>query len=146
MKRSTKNICIRLWEDDIRFILSEFKCINKGVNFLIKSGRVLQSESLLELEGFFTREEWIFLAYILKPSDERKTDPASSCSKNELCRMILDAQNLVAYASYCNVNTGDMVRRIRKQLNAVHILAIWMRVWNFWGHNEGVDIHEWADF
>lgn len=140
-------LVVRMQPADTDFLFDGFQYATPAVTFYIKAMRLLLSDALCELQGFFSPEEWEFLALALKGIEgwDDSKDPATLLSKSDLCRVLLQARHLPARATLCEVIPSELVRRIRENLSPLHVWAIRKRVRDYWRTPEA-DMSVWARF
>lgn len=140
-------LTVRVQPADADFLLDGFTFANQAATFYLHAMRLLLSDALCELQGFFSPQEWEFLALTLKGIegwDEYK-DVGIMLSKSDLCRVLLQARHLPARATLCEVIPSELVRRIRENLSPLHVWAIRKRVRDYWRTPEA-DMSVWARF
>lgn len=140
-------LVVRMQPADTDFLFDGFQYATPAVTFYIKAMRLLLSDALCELQGFFSPQEWEFLALALKGIEgwDDSKDPATLLSKSDLCRVLLQARHLPARATLCDVIPSELVRRIRENLSPLHVWAIRKRVRDYWRTSEA-DMSVWARF
>lgn len=140
-------LVVRMQPADTDFLFDGFQYATPAVTFYIKAMRLLLSDALCELQGFFSPEEWKFMALALKGIEgwDDSKDPATLLSKSDLCRVLLQARHLPARATLCEVIPSELVRRIRENLSPLHVWAIRKRVRDYWRTPEA-DMSVWARF
>ena len=143
----TVQISVILSPDDANFLLEGWTYANRAVAFCVRTMRILLSDALIELQGFFTPNEWEFMALALQGVEglDDMREAGMVLSKSDLCRVLLQARHLPARATLCDVQPSELVKRIREQLSPLHVWAIRKRVRDMW-RTEGVDMSQWCRY
>lgn len=138
---AAKEFTIRIEPDDWEYIYNKGRgrTYNKAFAIFIRLMRGIEAEALAELRGYFTADEWKFLAEALKKQREPFT------SKEELQRLVMMIKNLEATSSYYNVRPADICEKI-SGLSSAHVLVITERVNEFWHRSEAVSFNDWAQY
>lgn len=138
---AAKEFTIRIEPDDWEYIYNKGRgrTYNKAFAVFIRLMKGIEAEALAELRGYFTADEWKFLAEALKKQREPFT------SKEELQRLVMMIKNLEATSSYYNVRPVDICEKI-SGLSSAHVLAITERVNEFWHRSEAVSFNDWAQY
>ena len=71
-------LVVRMQPADTDFLFDGFQYATPAVTFYIKAMRLLLSDALCELQGFFSPEEWEFLALALKGIEVRPLQSATT--------------------------------------------------------------------
>ncbi len=119
------------------------KSANQGIIYLIHLIQRLHAEGLKQLKNYFTEDEWVLIAKTLK--DQWNVDePSFICSKSELVRILSESK---PFSMFMDIHPEEIVRKVDEELNELHIMAIWMRVMEYWTNDpEGIHLYEWAKF
>ena len=133
-----KMISIQLSPDDWKYIMRRGKhpMANKALVALLTQLRTIQGLSLAELNGWFTADEWKYLADVLVLN--------RVSSKGELLEVATNTDNLISRLTFYHIDTRDFIRRL-SQINEIHVMAIADRCADYWEQRELIDFSEWAN-
>ena len=136
-ENNLKMISIQLTPADWKYIQrrGRLPMVNKALVALLTQLRRIQGLSLAELNGWFTAEEWKYLADLLKDNYVG--------SKGELLELITNTDNLISRMTFYSIDQSDFVKR-RSQINEIHVMAITDRVADYWEGKDLIDLGEWA--
>lgn len=140
--REQVNQAARLDADDYEYVLQKGHgaTFNQSLRILIHTMQGIEAQALLELRGYFTSDEWKFMADILMLNSDIIT------TRDELGRIIMQAKNLNAKTDLYGISLPILIDKIRS-LNTAHILAACERVHGYWlEYGKGIVFEEWANY
>lgn len=143
-RRDTQNVTIRLTEGERETAKQLGGSVNAGLVFALGLSDAISAAGLAELRGYFKPHEWRFLASTTMAAVPRT--PLAATSVDDLCRVISNSKNKKAGAILYGVDVSAFCKKLRDNLSAVHVYAIWMRIKDYVLHEEEVEMKEWAEF
>ena len=138
---NNRTVTLRLPEDLVKYITRNGDSINQAVVSELSYLRRIRQVSLGELRGFFTKEEWMFLADAFNGT---MADELFCANKGAFIAACEDAEKLDGVARKYGVDFLAF-RKKCEQLQGANIEAIYSRIADFWSHPE-VDIKIWANY
>lgn len=112
---------------------------NESLRYFIRYVRDMEGEGLAELRGYFTPNEWKYMA-----------DALDNCSqpiwsRNELSRKVMEIRNLEAKRSYYNIDLSELCEKI-SSLSPIHVMVVSQRIHEFWDRSQAVTMDEWSKY
>ena len=121
--------------EDLEFLSVGFTGAPMGIIYYCRIMRRLYADAESELRGFFSPNEWEYIARCLRGLElvtgKNRFDSSGATSKSELCRVLRQTSNQ-ARAELCGVDAYALCDRIMGSLGALHVLVVRRRVYELW--------------
>lgn len=131
---------IRLTDEMVTYVTSNYKNLNRGVNEIIDTMRIIRNASTYELRGKFTEAEWKFLTDSLNGT---MTDGPFRTNAKALAAHCEDSDMYDGTAAKWGIDLKAMTDKI-EALTAAQVEALYWRVEAFW--DEPKDLEAFAKF
>jgi hypothetical protein len=138
----TRTISMRIPETLLEYVQLENQSLNASLVAALSRLRVIRLTAMSELKGYFTPDEWIFIADGLNGT---LVDDTFSCSVSAFIAHCEDSEKYESTATRHNVDLNAFVEKVKK-LHGANIEAIYRRAQQFWQDSMNVDLSEWAKF
>jgi len=118
------------------------KSVASGIAWALNALRAITANAERDLKGYFTPDEWKYMAYIMR--EESAQEAANQCSPDILINMLRNPKEL--FAGYITCDPMELSNKIEGLLCS-HVLAIWVRVDHYWRFNDKqISLDDWAKF
>lgn len=139
---ATKNVTLRLPEDIAEYLSRNNNSINQAVISEISFLRRIRQVSLGELKGFFTVDEWLFMADTFIGGLKEETFCANKGAFIAACE---DAVKFDGLDKKHQVDFPAFLKKV-DSLHGANIEAIYRRISEFWNNCNEIKITDWAKF